>query len=136
MRTYVLIAALLLVSALSLANVSCTRNLTVESITGEYSVSGEWGSSKLLLQDNGAFIQDISPYSGHPLHLEGKWEMTTSSNKSTLYGSSVQFRPFLSMWTTNLGELVSSAICTIEPIGRKGIWIVVDNDAGTSYKRQ
>jgi hypothetical protein len=118
---------------LSLYSVGCGRQLTANEASGRYSAQGDWGKSELVLRSSGTFVQDLFPASGSPRHLEGQWKI--SGRSGLLVGQTVRFSPFLNMWSTNLGEQVPSAICEMGPGIQRGVSILVDNDAGTSYKK-
>jgi hypothetical protein len=111
----------------------CTRHLTNEEIVGEYFASGDWGTSKLVLRSDGNFQQDIL-LNGASKHIEGKWTML---DKNALqYIRTIYFEPFLNMWKSEMGKDIPNASFTVESIGLHGIWIDVDADAGTTYKKR
>jgi hypothetical protein len=111
----------------------CGRHLTSADLPGRYYAEGDWGSSKLVIRDDGTFVQDLSPASGRPGHLEGKWEMGA---KDEWYGQTVKLGPVLSLWITNLGERSAWGIFSVKGTGSHGVEILVDDDRGTTYERQ
>jgi hypothetical protein len=128
------VAILVYTYALLLIATGCSRHLTTANICGNYSVAGSWGKSNLNLHGDGTFVQDVAMLSGPIHHLQGNWSML--DNKTNQYTRTIYFKPFLNMWSNQMGSEVPNASFAIESIGIHGVWILVDADKGTTYKRQ
>jgi hypothetical protein len=120
--------------ALCLGATGCTRHLTDDRIAGDYSVSGEWGRSTLTLKPNGTFSQNLFLEGKSVKGIEGKWRMLDSNVHG--YTRTIEFEPFINMWAKQRGAPTPNASYTVESIGFRGVWIDVDSDAGTTYKKQ
>lgn len=120
--------------ALSLVTTGCTRHLTDNHIAGDYSARGDWGRSTLVLKTDGTFAQKVFLESGNTKSIEGKWRML--DNNVHGYTRTILFEPFINMWAKQLGAPTPNASYTVESVGLGGVWIDVDSDAGTTYKRE
>jgi hypothetical protein len=113
--------------------VGSTRHITNDRLTGEYRVSGDWGRSVLILNPDGTFAQKLITRGKDIKSIEGKWRVL--DNDSHAYTRVIAFQPFINMVADQMGAIAPSATCTVEAVGFRSVWIDVDNDAGTTYKK-
>lgn len=128
----------LIIPVLVVCLAGCTRHLADTAMAGTYEVSGDWGKSTLVLKPDGTFEQLVSLRKVDVKNIKGKWRMLDTNPKS--YQRTIAFAPFIYMGTTTgimaRGTIVENAACAVESVGIRGVWIVVDNDYYTTYKKQ
>jgi hypothetical protein len=121
----------LLMLALLLCLLGCSRESRDARLTGSYRAEAEWGSSTLLLKADHTFEQTVSAKSGMFKKVQGEWEL----HPSGLTDAITFKKKYLWVTRDKQGEEADAAYASVERTLFGGPEIPADPDNGISFRR-